>query len=114
MELYIRFISTLAFGLIGLGLVLKVLLESLFNEWDAFNDIAAKIELACSGRSHVELIRAEDILMEAEKKNSPIYSTRLIDQRRRQINEIDAVEAQLNKAQKQAPPPISESDLWPS
>jgi len=106
-ELYIRFISTLAFGLIGLGAVLKVLLESLFNEWDAFNDIAARIALACSGKGGlVEHIRAEDILLDAEKNNSfslTAAGIRLGDQRRRRIREIDAVGARLGLVQRAGP-----------
>ena len=116
MELYIRFIGTLAFGLIGLGMVLKVLLEGLFNEWDAFNDIAGSISLACSGRGgHVRGIRAEDILLEAEEKNAcslNTWSTRLVDQKRRQIHELDAIEARVVRVH--APGPITEPAILPS
>jgi hypothetical protein len=98
MELYIRFISTLAFGLIGLGAVLKVLLETIFNEWDVFSEISERVMISCSGKGgHVEHIRAEDILLEAEKRNTPELSTRVVDWRRRQMKELDEVETRLDK-----------------
>ena len=113
MELYVRFITTLAFGLIGMGAVLKVLLESLFNEWDAFNDIGSRISMACSGKGGlVEHIRAEDILLEAEKKSAFSGSTRIVDQRRRQIQELDEVETRMTRVYN--PEPTTESGILPS
>ncbi|MDD5628184.1 MAG: hypothetical protein PHU21_03905 [Elusimicrobia bacterium] len=110
MELYVRFISTLAFGLIGLGAVMKVLLETIFEEWDAFNDISERVAASCSGKNGlVENVRAEDILLEAEKRNSPDFNTRLVDFRRRQFRELDAIETRLSEAQTAAP--ITESDI---
>ncbi|MDD5656567.1 MAG: hypothetical protein PHF00_04860 [Elusimicrobia bacterium] len=102
-----KFISTLAFGLIGLGAVLKILLETLFNEWDAFNDVARRVAFIFSGRTgHVSLIRAEDILLESEKRNlrgPGVRATRQTEQRRLQIKEINAVEARLNRSQFKPP-----------
>jgi hypothetical protein len=96
MELYVSFISTLAFGLIGLGAVLKVLLETVFEEWDAFGDIAEHVMLTCSGKARqVESLRAEDILLELEKQNAPDSNTSLVDFRRRQMWELDAIESRL-------------------
>ena len=113
MELYVRFISTLAFGLIGLGAVMKVLLETIFYEWDAFNDIGERLMLSCSGKGHhVEHIRAEDILLEAEKLNSPRVNTRIVDFRRRQMQELDAVETRLTQALSSGS--VTESDILPS
>ena len=37
--LYFRFALCLAFGLFGLGLVLKVLIDALFTEWDVIADV---------------------------------------------------------------------------
>lgn len=103
MDLYLKFISTLAFGLIGVGLVLTVLFETIFHEWDAINDIVRRIKRIYSGRNRqVELIRPEDILLETEKKNTPVLNTRLIDVRRRQINEMDAVEDRLSRVHPQS------------
>ena len=99
MELYIRFIGTLAFGLIGLGLVLKVLLETVFNEWDAFNDIGQRLLIVCSGRGgRMESVRAEDILLEAEKRDTPEGSMRSVDWRRRQLQELNASTSRVNMA----------------
>ncbi|MBI5240812.1 MAG: hypothetical protein HY926_10095 [Elusimicrobia bacterium] len=113
MELYVRFISTLAFGLIGLGAVLKVLLETLFNEWDAFNDIAERVMISCSGKGgHVEHVRAEDILLEAEKRNAPQTNTRIVDWRRRQMKELDEIESRLSQVR---PPRFAaDTDIIPS
>lgn len=98
MEMYIRFVTTLAFGLIGVGMVLKVLLEGIFSEWDAFNDIARRISRVASGKGGlVTHVRAEDILLEAEKKNFYAAGSRLVDHRRRQIQELNAVETRLNR-----------------
>ena len=100
MILYVRFISTLAFGLIGMGAVLKVLLETIFEDWDAFNDIAARVSGSCSGEgAHMEHIRAEDILLEAERQSAPMFSSRIADTRRRNLQEIDAVETRLTQVQ---------------
>jgi hypothetical protein len=113
MELYIRFISTLAFGLIGLGAVLKVLLETLFNDWDAFNDISERVMISCSGKGgQVEHIRAEDILLEAEKRNTPELSTRVVDWRRRQMKELDEVENRLDKVRARIS--IPDTEIIPS
>ena len=99
MELYVRFISTLAFGLIGLGAVMKVLLETIFEEWDAFNDISERLMVTCSGKGgHVDHVHAEDILLEAEKRNTPEMTTRVVDWRRRQMKELDEIETRLTKA----------------
>ena len=113
MELYVRFISTLAFGLIGLGAVMKVLLETIFEEWDAFNVISERIMMSCSGKGgHVEHIHAEDILLEAEKRNVPDINTRIVDWRRRQMKELDEIETRLTKARPYGP--VTDSDIIPS
>jgi hypothetical protein len=113
MDLYIKFISTLAFGLIGLGAVMKVLLETIFEDWDAFNDIAQHVMLTCSGKTpHMESIRAEDILLETEQRNSSGFSTRMVDSRRRRIQEINAVEVRLTKVG--SPGPTTDLDILPS
>lgn len=96
MEQYVKFMTSLAFGLLGVGLVLKVLLETIFNEWDAFNEVHARFQAYISGKHHVGLIRPEDILLEFENRNAPTTSTRLLDQRRHQLREIDDVETRLH------------------
>ena len=70
-----------------------VVIDCLFNEWDAFGDIAHRLRNFLAGKGHVQLIRAEDILMELEQKGASTFSTRLIDQRRERLKELEAVEA---------------------
>jgi hypothetical protein len=113
MELYMRFISTLAFGLIGLGAVMKVLLETIFEDWDVFNDISERVMLSCAGKAvRMESIRAEDIMLEAEQYNSSGRNTRIADFRRRQIQELDAVETRLTNVRPSGP--ITDLDILPS
>jgi hypothetical protein len=96
--MYIRFVTTLAFGLIGVGMVLKVLLEGIFSEWDAFNDIAQRVSIFVSGKGGlVTHVRAEDMLLEAEKKNSYSLGSRLVDQKRRQMQELNVIENRLSR-----------------
>jgi hypothetical protein len=113
MELYVRFISTLAFGLVGLGAVLKILLENVFEDWDAVREIADSVAAACSSQpGHLSRIEAEDALLEAEEISAPVGSTRLVDQRRRQMKEMDAVETRLGQVQ--AMGNLAELDILPS
>lgn len=98
MELYLKFMGMLAFGLAGVGLVLKVLLETLFNEWDAFSDVYARSQAYLEGRRHVHLIRPEDILLEADKNDEWGSSPRLVDVRREQLKQLDEIEARLVRA----------------
>jgi hypothetical protein len=103
MELYVKFMGTLAFGVVGVGLVLKVLLETLFNDWDALNDIYERFQAWISGKHQVQLLRPEDILLEAEKRGQHQGSTRLVDIRREQLRQLDEVDARLAKARQLAP-----------
>lgn len=103
MELYIKFMGTLALGILGVGLVLKILLETLFNEWDAINDLHDRFQAWISGKHQVELLRPEDILLEAEKRGEPRNSSRLVDIRREQLRQLDEVDARLAKARQLAP-----------
>ena len=96
MRLYVRFMFSLAFGLLGVGFVLKVLLDTLFNEWDVFSDVQRRFQAYISGKRHAELIRPEDLLMEMEKSGAPDTGTRLLNRRREQLQELEAVENRLN------------------
>lgn len=96
MALYIRFMASLAFGLLGLGLVLKVLLDQLFNDWDAVAAFKRFFRETFIGGRHVARTRAEDVLMEAENFRPRELSTRHIEKRREVIQELHDVEQQLN------------------
>lgn len=96
MTLYLRFMGCLAVGLVGIGMVLTVLLERLFADWDVFHELG---ELLLNGWSHKQALssdRAEDMLMEAERSRAAQGApVRLIDQRRQQLVELASVEQRL-------------------
>ena len=102
-----RYAAERRFKFIGLGAVLKILLDTVFNEWDAFNDIFRRVTVLCSGKVvHVRNIRAEDILLDAERKS--VYSlatrgTRLTEQRRQQIKDLGAVEERVSRSRSEPP-----------
>ena len=116
MTLYIRFIMALGFGLLGLGVVLKVLLEQLFHDWDAFTDMGEGFKKLLEGKALALSTsgRTEDVMLEIEKAKASTYSTRLIDLKREQLREIDAVEHRLRRPHQPvvlepiAPPPTPE------
>lgn len=94
MVLYVRFVISLAIGLLGLGLVLKIVMDQLLTDWDA----AAAIREWWRGRAAAKDIRAErteDVLLEIEKAKTTGVSMRLIDRRREQLNELASVEKRL-------------------
>lgn len=99
MALYMRFVMTLAFGLAGLGMVLKILLERLFHDWDLFADLGALGKAVWDGKALRLRERPEDIKLEIEKSRQPKLSTRLIDMKREELKEISAVEHRLNLPQ---------------
>ena len=114
MDLYIRFVTTLAFGLVGLGMVLMILLERVFHDWDAFADLSEWVRSWGEGRRAVAAARAEDLLLEIEKSKQPgLVTNSLIDIRREQLREIDLVESRLKRGAHKvvlspiAPPPAS-------
>lgn len=111
MDLYLRFMASLALGLLGLGLVMKISIERLFSEWDAFADLKAFIIRLYHGHGFLTTMRTEDVLLEAEKGKEQVVSTRLVDARRQELQEIDRVENQL--AQPAAPAPALASGRSP-
>ena len=97
MALYIKFVSTLAFGLLGLGMVLKVLMDNLFNEWDAV-EAAGRFYRDWNKGRLIRHERTEDMLLAAEHgRTSQLTSTRLIDRRREALNQLDEVEHRLHQ-----------------
>lgn len=113
MEMYMKFWGTLAVGLWGAGFVLKTLLDELFQDWDAWADLKAWIRGVLEGGKLTRLERAEDVMLEIEKAKSPTTSTRLLDQRREELREIERVEHRLSQRQGPIvltplpPPPVS-------
>lgn len=96
MQTYIRFMVDLAFGLAGVSLVLKVLLDGLFNDWDVVADVEATIKAMSDSKGLALSGRREDVMLEIEKSRASTFSTRLIDIRREQLKEIDDVEHRLS------------------
>jgi hypothetical protein len=66
---YFRFFLCLGFGLFGITLVLKVVMESLFNDWDPMTDVRRQLRILNHKRHHA--------ILEAEKTER--LSTRLQD-----------------------------------
>ncbi len=95
MELYVKFLASLAFGLVGVGMVLKILLEKLFSEWDAFAELGQRLRMLSEGRALAPVERTEDVLLEIEKSKQSKISTRLVDLKREQLKELSVVEHRL-------------------
>ena len=95
--MYVKFMFTLAIGLVGVGMVLKTLLETLFNEWDAVRAFQRGWHALYHARHHSAPVRAEDILMELErdhvKRRMPEGST--IDIRRAALRDLREAEDRL-------------------
>ena len=90
---------TLAMGLVGVSMVLKTLLDGLFNEWDAVAD--AKYLMRNGLRlKHHSSIRAEDLMLDEEKAraSAPGLTTRVYEQKRHELEEIFAVEDRVSHA----------------
>lgn len=100
MQLYVKFIFTLSLGLIGLGMVLTVLLETVLHEWDAPRDIRRWWRHLTHARAHASAVRAEDILLELENaQKEHRYERRrpadAMDQRREEMRAIREAEERL-------------------
>ena len=97
MEMYIKFMFTLTVGLVGVGMVLKTLLETILHEWDAVHEIQTGWHSMFHARPYADSVRAEDILMEIErdhdKKRLPELS---IDRRRQALKDVREAEDRLS------------------
>lgn len=120
MALYVKFMMTLAAGLFGLGMVMQIVIDELFVEWDAFAHFAEWAKAKWLGAGIKEHRRAEDVMMELEKAKTTEASVRMIDRRREQLRELASVESRLRGPQQQGPivltpilPPAA-SDTGPS
>ncbi len=113
MELYIRFMVTLACGLLGMGMVLKVLLDGLFHEWDAVADLS---EFARGGWHKRESghQRAEDLMLEIEKARTPTITARTYEQKRKELRELSAIETRVIRPVVLTPIPPPPADIVPS
>ena len=96
MEMYIKFMTWLTVGMFGLGMVLKVLMDELLNDYDAPAALGQWVRDVASNRSLMHHHRAEDMLMEMEKAKTTEGAVRRIDQRREQLRELASVERRLS------------------
>ena len=102
MELYVRFMLTLTIGLVGVGLVLVTLLESVLREWDPVLDISRWWRELTQSRMGSESVRAEDILFELEghREDRYVYATRpparAIDRRREVLRDMRAADQRVS------------------
>ena len=108
MEFYGKFLFVMAVGLLGVGLVIKTLLETLFNEWDAVADIGQQMKTYLKGQHQVQLLKAEDIMLEAEKakRGTGSLATRGYESRRKELDEMSKIEKRLKSA-----PPLKVPEL---
>ena len=97
MEMYVKFMFTLTVGLVGVGMVLKTILETILNEWDATREIQASWRAMFHARFYADSVRAEDILMEIErdheKRRLPEFA---IDRRRQALRDVREAEDRLS------------------
>jgi hypothetical protein len=97
MEMYVKFMFTLTVGLVGVGMVLKTLLETILHEWDVVQDIKAGWHSMFHARPYADSVRAEDILMEIErdhmKRSIPAHE---LDRRRQALRDVREVEDRLS------------------
>jgi hypothetical protein len=103
MEMYMKFMITLTFGLLGVGVVLITLMETLLREWDPVVDFNRWWH-DISHRSHTGSVRAEDILSELEgrRQNRYVYATkppaREIDRRREVLRDMREADKRVSSS----------------
>ena len=94
--MYVKFMFTLTVGLVGVGMVLKTLLETILHEWDVFGEMELVWNSLFNARPYADSVRAEDILMEIEhdraKRLVPEHS---IDRRREALRDVREAEDRL-------------------
>jgi hypothetical protein len=99
METYTNFMMTLAMGLFGMSIILKVLLDGIFNEWDAVADINHLMKNGLHLKQ-TSTQRAEDVMLELEKARMPTLTTKnnIYEQKRHMLEELSAVEDRVSQA----------------
>ncbi|MDE2040159.1 MAG: hypothetical protein KGO96_09835 [Elusimicrobia bacterium] len=95
MTLYFRFLLSLAAGLVGLGLVLRIVMDELLLDYDAPAAFSAWLREFMSYKHLLRQDRTEDVMLEIEKSRTVESEVRLIERRREQLREIASVESRL-------------------
>ena len=80
-------------------------MDNLFNDWDAV-EAAGRFYRDWNKGRLIRHERTEDVLLAAEYgRTSQLTSTRLIDRRREELNQLDEVEHRLHR-----PAPVAAAD----
>ena len=96
MELYVKFMFTLALGLVGVGMVLTTLFETVLADWDVVRDIRSGWHSLFRAPAYADSVRAEDILLEIENNYSQRrIPARQIDRRREELRDVREAESRL-------------------
>lgn len=99
MELYVKFMFTLTVGLVGVGLVMMTIFETLLADWDPVLDLRRWWKAYSHRHSGIESVRAEDILEAIEgRRGSSVYRTpvKAIDRRRESLRELAQAEERMS------------------
>src|SRR5262245_31527017 len=101
MQMYVRFMFALGLGLVGVGIVMTTVMETLLREWDAARELSRWLRGLTHGRPHVADVRAEDILLElergrAEGRYQRRAPARSIDRRREALRDMREAEERLS------------------
>ncbi len=95
--MYVKFMFTLTVGLVGVGMVLKTLLETIFHDWDMVGAMSTGWHSMFHARHYSDSVRAEDILMEIERDHAKRRQPeRSIDRRREALRDIREAEDRLS------------------
>ncbi len=98
--MYVKFMFSLTVGLVGVGMVLKTLLETILHDWDAVREIQNGWHALFRARPYAESVRAEDILMEIERDHAKRrMPERSIDRRREALRDIREAEDRLTSVE---------------
>lgn len=93
-DLYFKFVISLAAGLVGVGLLLTTLFETLLRDWDPARDLRRWWRLQTATRSQAAAIRAEDILRQIDR-GAAIPGQDFAERRRELLREVRAVDDRL-------------------
>jgi len=99
MELYVRFMASLAFGLFGMGLVLTIVLDELFGDWNAAHQLHSEVSGYFAERMRRRDDVGERLRRELDRARATNPGLRQLEQRREELNQLASVERRL-----QAPP----------
>jgi hypothetical protein len=97
LELYAKFLVTLAIGLAGVGVVLVTLIETVLCDWDPVLELTRWWRRYSHRRpTAAGLVRAEDILSELESRHTGRYAPRApasaLDRRREVLRDVREAE----------------------